>query len=314
LIRQGRNSHVPAQAAPSGPIHVAFASDDVGITGLAVAAFSAVERSSRPVHVWVIEEGVGAADRENVRKALAQLPTFASLTFVPHSSLPIKLPSWWGRVRWPLLAAARFQLAEILPAEARRCIYLDIDIVVGTDLCELFDIDMRGEPIAMVPNTGMSQDIREYLKRQGLDPDRYCNSGVLLMDLETWRRERVGPALIECGRRMPPDVWFYDQDMLNTFFRDRCLLLEERWNCRDAGVVADGRVQHFAGHPKPWETRPSDDLNVGLAGWHRVRRRSGFVAQRRPLRSGAVKRLKAAWAMTQRLAIRWSRRRASAQR
>src|SRR5437870_5820940 len=122
---------------------------------MVVAAYSALERATRPVHLWVIEEDVGAADQENAREALSRLPAFASLTFVPHSSLPIRLPSWWARVRWPLLAAARFQLAEILPAEARRCIYLDIDIVVGTDLCELYDIDMRGEPVGMVPATGM---------------------------------------------------------------------------------------------------------------------------------------------------------------
>ncbi|MGK2897375.1 MAG: glycosyltransferase family 8 protein [Burkholderiaceae bacterium] len=261
----------------SDQIHVALASDDGGVDGLAVAAASALRFSMRPVALWIIEDGIDAATQARLLALFARISTASSVTFLSQRGLPLKLPSWWVRSRWPLSAAARFQLPELLPPQARRCIYLDIDTLVGTDLGELFDTDLRGHPVGMVLNTGMSPHDRDYVASLGVDPDRYCNSGVLLMDLTAWRAEGAGAALIDLGRAMRPDLWFFDQDMLNVYFKDRCLLLDEKWNCRNAGAAPEDRVLHFAGSPKPWQTQAGDATAPGLVAWHRARAESGFV-------------------------------------
>jgi len=56
------------------------------------------------------------------------------------------------------------------------------------------------------------------------------------------------------------------------------MLLDGRWNYRDASVAPTGRVQHFAGSPKPWQTKASEVTSIGMHGWHRALARSGFVA------------------------------------
>ena len=260
----------------SQAIHVAFASDAEGVEGLAVTGYSALEQCSRPIHFWVIEDGISRTVQHCVEAVWRKSPQFAGVTFIPMSSLPITMPSRWVRKGWPLTAAARFQLGDVVPAEVTRCIYLDIDILVATDLAELFTLDIQGQPVAMVVNTGMAEHVRDYLRSLDLDPDRYCNSGVLLMDLAAWRRERAGKGLIDCGIAMPAHLWFFDQDMLNTYFKNRCALLDERWNFRDADAEPAGRLIHFAGAAKPWSVTAATAVLAGHVAWHQALARSGF--------------------------------------
>jgi lipopolysaccharide biosynthesis glycosyltransferase len=257
-------------------VHLAFASDAEGVEALAVAAFSTLEFCSRPVHVWVIEDGISRRAQERLETTWRRCSTYSGSTFIPMSSLPIPMPSQWARRDWPLTAAARFQVAEVLPKDVSRCLYLDIDILAGVDVAELYDLDLGGNPIGMAVATRMPDCDKEYLKRINLDPEVYCNSGVALIDLDAWRREGAGKGLISVGRAMPPNIWFYDQDMLNTYFKGRCFLLEERWNYRDSGILPDGKIQHFAGSTKPWKVTAAAAPAPGHVAWHGAKRRSGF--------------------------------------
>jgi lipopolysaccharide biosynthesis glycosyltransferase len=288
----------------SQTIHIALASDLEGADGLAVTVFSALELSSRPVHVWVIEDGISTSIQAQLVSAWRQCTSFDDATFISMDRLPMAMPARWARGDWPLTAAARFQLGDVLPAQAHRCIYLDIDILVGLDLAELFDLPLEGHPVGMALNLRMGQKVQDYLRTIALDPDTYCNSGVLLMDLDAWRHENASRKLIDTGLAMPPNIWFFDQDMLNTYFKGRCLFLEERFNFRDAGVLPAGRIQHFAGPAKPWKLAATEAKWPGHVAWHETKRRSGFAAPPMPAYVKWRKRLGALVAKVQRRLVR----------
>jgi lipopolysaccharide biosynthesis glycosyltransferase len=259
------------------PIHIALASDNRGTVGLAVSVYSLLKATTRPVHVWIIEHGIDRESQRRLEKCWRSVPSLQQVNFLSQSDLPQPVPAWWARKNWPLASCSRFQLAEILPANVQRCIYLDIDILVGTDVGALFDLDLGGHPIGMVQNYNQPESDRAYVASLGCNPEEYGNAGVLLIDLDAWRREKVGAGLIEHGRSMRPDLWFFDQDMLNTYFKGHCAMLDWIWNFRDAGVTPDGRIQHFAGKPKPWETDPQTVSAIGMIAWHRTRQETGFV-------------------------------------
>ena len=283
----------------SDPIDLALASDAEVLEGLSVAVFSALETSSRPVRVWVIEDGIPRREQTSLIESWRRVGSFAGATFVPMGELPLAMPTWWARKDWPLIAAARFQLGLVLPPEVKRCIYIDTDVLVGTDLDELIEFDLGGHPIGMVLNGGAGE-VRTYLRGIGLDPDHYGNSGVLLIDVEAWRREDAGRGLIELGRNMPPRLWFFDQDMLNAYFKGRCAWLEERWNYRDAGIEPAGRIQHFAGRGKPWLVTADRAQGAGERAWHRLHQRTGYAAAPMPVHARLGKRLDAAIARVRR--------------
>jgi lipopolysaccharide biosynthesis glycosyltransferase len=257
-------------------IHIAFASDAEGVEGMAVAGFSALELCSRPVHFWVIEDGIQRSAQRLLEATWRRCSAYSGSTFIPMSNLPISMPSQWTRKGWPLASAARFQIADVLPRELNRCVYLDIDILAGVDVAELFDLDLEGNPVGMVRARYLPDHDKAYLEAINLDPEVYCNAGVLLIDLAAWRREGAGKGLISTGRAMPANIWFFDQDMLNAYFKGRSLLLENRWNCQDAGVPPQGKLQHFAGSTKPWKVTSAAATLAGHIAWHGARQRSGF--------------------------------------
>ena len=100
---------------------------------------------------------------------------------------------------------------------------------------------------------------------------RYFNSGVLLMNLDYWRKHNVAQQLIDYLRQYPERCWFPDQDALNAVlegkvkFMDyrynmqgemlshRCYLKlsAQKWNALDAAVNHPSII-HFTDINKPW--------------------------------------------------------------
>ena len=179
------------------------------------------------------------------------------------------LPWWWATEKFPLLAWARIQLADLLPSHVSRCIYLDTDTMVRRDLVELFDMPLLGNPIAMAINNSVPPEVLSYLHSIGIEPDRWFNSGVALIDVGAWRRNGVVDGLIHCKRAMPAVLWFPDQDLLNKYFAGRILKLDPSWNRRDVAYMPDGQIIHFAGPIKPWD-EPDDRGYASLRAWREL--------------------------------------------
>ena len=260
----------------ASPVNVAFSCDDRGTEGLVVAVHSLLRHTKRAVNVWIIEDGIDVNAQNRLRASWRGADELAQIHFLSRRELPIKVPTWWGTKDWPLASCYRFQLSEVLPKTVPRCVYLDIDVLVGTDVGILYDLDMQGFPIAMVDGLMKVEADRQYIIGLGLDPNHYGNPGVMLMDLDAWRRENHATRLIDHARTMRPDLWFFDQDMLNDYFKNQFLLLEWRWNARDAALSPAGIIQHFAGKPKPWEMSAHQATLTGLIAWHRARAESNF--------------------------------------
>lgn len=291
-------------------VDLALAGDAQILEGLAVAVYSALETSRRPVRIWVIEDGIPQREQAALIESWRRVGSFAGATFVRMRDLPLAMPSWWARKDWPLIAAARFQLGLVLPSEVERCIYIDTDVIVGIDLGELIDLDLHGHPIGMALNRA-ADEVRTYLRSIGLDPDQYGNSGVLLIDVDAWRREDAARGLIEVGRNMPAKLWFFDQDMLNAYFKGRCEWLEERWNYRDAGVDPVGRIQHFAGRGKPWLVAADRAEGAGARAWHQLHQRTGYVAAPMPMHARLRKHVGATIARVRRQLVDTARGKAA---
>ena len=86
-------------------------------------------------------------------------------------------------------------------------------------------------------------------------------------------------------------LWFFDQDILNSYFKGRFLLLDGRWNTRDAARSPEGLIQHFAGKPKPWQMAPHEMELIGLTAWARARADTGFEPAPPSIGSAVSRRL-----------------------
>lgn len=110
-----------------------------------------------------------------------------------------------------------------------RILYLDCDIVVNSDISELFKLSLTDWPIAAVRDVLYPvNDIHRHNIGLGYN-DRYFNAGVLLFNLSMWRRNHYEEKLIEFCKG-DNYAYFADQDALNSVFMGRWLELSPCWN------------------------------------------------------------------------------------
>lgn len=139
-----------------------------------------------------------------------------------------------------------------------RGLYLDTDIICRGDLAPLFALDLDGAPLAARPEDD-GPEVRAAAERNGIDPARYFNSGVMLMDFAHPDLTAGLEAAITLSETAPERLVFHDQCALNIAFHPRAAALPATWNFflrpfrADNGAVQDRVLLHYLDKPKPWD-------------------------------------------------------------
>ena len=262
-------------------------------------------RADAVLVMYVIDDGIEPRDRERI----AELCTTHAVVLhwlEPPTALVADLPTW-GRI--PIAAYYRLPLSDVLPAELEKVIWLDLDLVLATDLARLWEADLDGNTAlavqdVIIPYVSSRGGIRSW-QALGLEREaKYFNAGVMVVDLQRWRDDDVGARAIRYLETHRRDVLFLEQEALNAVIAGSWGELDPRWN-QNASVtgrpffspehldadtyrnlVEDPWIVHFNGRVKPWLTRKSADASRGLwfhhleatpwAGWRprRTLRRS----------------------------------------
>lgn len=160
----------------------------------------------------------------------------------------------------------RLIMAEIIPKEINRVLYLDIDMIVTQSLRPLWQSELKGRPIAAVEDHNLSAE--NLAERFGLTcGGLYFNAGMLLIDMQAERTSGyLGQALDKL--RANPDAYpFADQDALNEVLWQNWTQVDNTWNYQRAFVNArniyrssdSGNIQlpvilHFTERWKPWRS------------------------------------------------------------
>lgn len=210
--------------------------------------------------VFVLDGGISVWNRRRVLESI-RLPNL-SVHWLRPPVRKLKGVPVFGHTS--LCTYYRLLLPELLPPSVAKVIYLDGDVVVTGDVGALWREPVGDCPLMAVeePN-GASMAARAHRAALGMRPDsRYFNAGVLLINLNAWRREGVGAKTIDFLRRNRPVIRWWDQDGLNATLECRWGELDPRWNCRvDAGEeggaingdVRTAAIVHFASAVKPWD-------------------------------------------------------------
>lgn len=173
----------------------------------------------------------------------------------------------------------RLLIADILPDDVEKVLYLDCDIVINDSLEEFWNIDMANKAIAAVPQVGFGYEC----ERLGYPiEDGYFNAGVTLMNLSYCRAHDITKEFLDYVEKNYDKLRYNDQDVLNGVLHDRCIHVLPQWNMTSAcyvnelnkrGDKRNGKVindyssekenikyrrmnpcvVHFVSRPKPWQ-------------------------------------------------------------
>jgi lipopolysaccharide biosynthesis glycosyltransferase len=172
-----------------------------------------------------------------------------------------------------LAAYFRLLLPAALPHAVEKVLYLDSDLIVVDSLRDLWESALAENSIGAVEEH--NQEFERI--RLGLGGDSLVfNAGVMLIDLDRWRRENILANGLEFASTHPERIKHWDQDVLNSLLDTRWLPLDWRWNAlphlwmhpeyadvstplgQQAELArANPAVIHFAGSgvTKPWHHR-----------------------------------------------------------
>jgi len=142
----------------------------------------------------------------------------------------------------------RLFLTEILPMNIQKVLYLDSDMLVLSDLAEVWEFDISNNALAAIPFKNEKR--ANALK---IESDQYFNSGVMLVNLDFWRKNNSVLSFLRCMEQSSNIIEYWDQDVLNYVFSESVEFLNDKWNyCEIYDNNSEINILHFAGAHKPW--------------------------------------------------------------
>jgi lipopolysaccharide biosynthesis glycosyltransferase len=212
-------------------IHVACAADETYAPHCAAMLHSLISHQrASDVHVHFLHQPTMAASvLERLRSMVTALGVV--IRFHPIADQAVEgLPEMGriSRVMW-----YRVFLPELLP-ELDRILYLDCDTIVMDDLRPLWETDLDGCLLGAVRNV-FERGAAGRAGSLGLaGPEQYFNSGVLLLNLDAWRKEDCSRRLLDYARTNARSLVWPDQDALNVMMERRWYSLHPRWNSQNS--------------------------------------------------------------------------------
>ncbi len=179
----------------------------------------------------------------------------------------------------------RLIISEVLKHYSK-CIYLDGDIIVQKDLSDFFNLDINNYYVAGVKALGYHILATKHADRLGLNNiDNYINAGVLLMNLDKLREDKIDTVFKELSSRIYDS---HDQDIINIACASKIKILPLKYNWMTRyfikgypnrikiGCVSstDGKILteiqeepyiiHYADKIKPWNSK---NCYLGIKWW-----------------------------------------------
>lgn len=239
---------------------VAVFADRWILPGLHVTLASLLEHASAnvPLRIVVFAERLSPRD-----KALLHTTAAGRLRAHHLEIRDFQMPSLHEirSLRGNYTTYGRLFLPELLP-DAETCLYLDCDLIVTCPVDPLFELTRSGAPL-YADGTGIRGDSidRPSFEQLGLPTAKpYLNGGVLVLNLEQWRRDKIGGECLAFARAHGQLLLSADQTVLNVVLGDRFesfgdVFNTAVWPSSDAipAAARTGRIFHFVGAPKPWD-------------------------------------------------------------
>ncbi len=241
-------------------IPIFFSSDDNYIPFLSVAINSLISNANKEYNYEIIILNSGLSS-ENIQKISKYSKENVNIKFEDVrpkikdiiKDLELRLRDYYSiSIFYRLFIPSLFK-------EYKKAIYLDADIVLVDDISKLYNEDINDFLVAGVPDEVVNNNVyfREYsVKSLDLEPGNYFNSGVLLMNLEKFRKEKIEEKFLHILSKYNFDVIAPDQDYLNFLCKGKVKYINRGWdrmpnpdkNFNDE----DLHLIHFNMFQKPW--------------------------------------------------------------
>ncbi len=253
-------------------IPIFFSCDDNYVPYLAVAIRSLIDHTTQNniYRIIILNTGINESNQkklkfmetknvkisfENISKSLQNI----------DNELKFRLRDYYSiAIYYRLFIPSLFPMYE-------KAIYLDADMIILNDVAKLYEMDM-GDNLLIATTDSTVNDTEIFKKYSkvalGIEPQKYINSGMLVMNLRGMRQEKLEKKFIYLLLKYNLEVIAPDQDYLNVLCKDRIKYINETWDkMPDFGKKIpqnDLHIIHYNMTRKPWHY---DDVPYSDVFW-----------------------------------------------
>ena len=263
----------------SREIPIFFSTDDQYIPYLDIAISSLIDNASGDYQYRLIVMNTGLKE-ENVAKIMRNAKPGFEIEFVDITQPLESIRSRFKNVyHFSVVTYYRLFIASLFP-QYDKILYLDCDLVVLGDISELYNAPIGDNILAAAPEAYVrsTPEFREYARiALGVNPDCYVNAGVLVINLDQFRKNKIEEKFVRMITDFDFDLLDPDQAYLNYLCRDKIYELPNGWNKEPMPLPCEGakNIVHYALYKKPWQY---DDVIDGDFFWHYAKK-SPFYQQ-----------------------------------
>ena len=232
-----------------------------------------------PLDVYILFNDKDKNSLQEIETAIQKLQFFG--TFEYHillfeddrlKSFPIR-----NHDHVSLATYIRLFMTEFLPSHIEKIIYLDCDLIIRDNLTELWETNLIDCYVGAVSHFRYNpiKFYTHFYQFKGFNRKTFdiFNAGVLLINLELWRKDQLLPKFLRFIKNNYQYLRLHDQDVLNYFFMDHWYPLDWKWNfcvhvtnrpINHSPKLA--KIIHFSGRIKPWQPKYPTQ-NHGLDLW-----------------------------------------------
>ncbi|MBO5157139.1 MAG: glycosyltransferase family 8 protein [Prevotella sp.] len=263
-------------------MNIVLASDN-GYIDHCATTMTSIMVNNKDVHVFILTEWLSDENIERLNRLANIYGGTVEIIQVDGDKVKkLPMPKLQSLSHISLATYYRLFIANLLPENIEKVIYLDCDIIVRKSLDEMWNIDIEHYALGAVYQIA-SWNV-EAITRLGYNPQYgYFNAGVLLINLKYWRDNSIQDLFIKSVREIGERIVYHDQDILNYALHDSTLRLSCKYNMltsyftksiyyicdMDAngkvfnnhddykrvlkGEIKDPCIIHYVSRPKPWD-------------------------------------------------------------
>jgi lipopolysaccharide biosynthesis glycosyltransferase len=243
-------------------VNVVFGSDKGYIAHLAVALCSLFDNNrDLNLSVYVLNSDIEPSSWAKIQSIAERYGQKLVDLKVSERDLEGLVTTW----HFTLATYYRLFIPEKLPFD--RVLYLDVDVVVNGSIAELYNTDFGDTFLAAVREPNFDRYEQLEMSRAA----NYFNAGMMVINLDKWRKERIKENVIAVVKRKPEAMVFSDQCGINSVVNGRWKQVDPKFNLVHSyaeedfrgyagmfpdNVLANARrhpvIIHFSGASKPW--------------------------------------------------------------
>lgn len=208
--------------------HIVYASDDgfAEILGISMVSLYENSKDMESIAVYILDSGITDTNKKRL-ESICKTYNRALPVWIKAKNICEELSMDVAVDRGSLSQYARLFVSRDLPADLHRVLYLDCDILVNASIRELWNLDLYGKTIGAL----MDAFSRQYRANINLQPnDIMFNSGVMLIDLDKWKEQRVEEKLMKFITGKHGKIQQGDQGALNAVLSHDTYCFEPKFN------------------------------------------------------------------------------------